>query len=118
MKAKCEGERPLTGWNPAERSAAKRLSSLRPAALLALSLIFAGCPRKGPDLDWTSKPHLPSPTSGSYARVPQGVMHDAQLGVPDIHGIVFHPTIAGEQLPEFLLGHAQDLALPVENKCP
>ena len=45
----------------------------------------------------------------------QRLLGHPHLGRPDLHGIVFHPAVARINLREFLLGHADHLALLIVN---
>ena len=56
--------------------------------------------------------------SGDVPRFSSHLSHSLhshpQLGGPDLVGVVLHPAGLGEDLGEFLLGHAADRALPVK----
>ena len=57
-------------------------------------------------------------SAGATPDLGDDLHHHAVLGGPDLHGVVLHPALPGVVLGQLLLGHAQDVLLPVEENGP
>ena len=100
---------------------AELIHQLRRAAALPHDGVVQG-PAGGPVPQDGGLPLVGDADGGNLRRLHprpgDGLHHHAVLGRPDLHGVLLYPALPGVVLGQLLLGHAQDVLLPVEENGP